>query len=230
MVRFGKFEALTSGGRITVARPGSVVLSPVVLALLILAAVAPATMAVAQDDQAVLDRYLQEIEQRISENNLEGARDKLNEALTANLRDESLELIHGQLRLLESLNQSGSPSLAAASDGNNGLTEFDKTAATDLLDSLRVAMENGELDKVRLFVDATPQANSLLNAVFEQYTAMRVEVSAPETDAATQTFTATLEFKELTTKDGDTAFPAQAWKSHRLRVVRSNGIWQKVLW
>ncbi len=205
--------------------------------------------AIAQSDEALLDQYILEIEQLITANDLEGARDKLNEAQTANLRDESLDMIQGQLRLLESLNDSNpaianqiainpdnnldvsiQPVVAAAIDEDKRLTEIDKIAATDLLDSLRVAMENGELDKVRLFTDPTPKINSLLEAVFNNYAAVRVEVSPPVADDSSQTYLATLEFKELTTKDGDTAFPATAWKTHRLRIVKSDGSWQKVLW
>lgn len=233
MVRYGQFDALSSSGCFAVVRFRSAIapvvktVAPAAKVLVFVASVVSASIAVAQDNPDLLDQYLLQIEKHISENDLEGARDKLNEALTADLRDESLELIHGQLRLLESLNQSGGPAVAAA---GSGLTEFDEIAATDLLDSLRVAMENGELDKVRLFIEPTPKTDSLLSAVFNSYTAMRVEVSPPTADAATQSFKATLEFKEFTTKDGDTAFPAQAWKTHRLRVVKSNGTWQKVLW
>ena len=233
MVRYGQFDALSSSGCFAVVRFRSAIapvvktVAPAAKVLVFVASVVSASIAVAQDNPDLLDQYLLQIEKHISENDLEGARDKLNEALTADLRDESLELIHGQLRLLESLNQSGGPAVAAA---GSGLTEFDKIAATDLLDSLRVAMENGELDKVRLFIEPTPKTDSLLSAVFNSYAAMRVEVSPPTADAATQSFKATLEFKEFTTKDGDTAFPAQAWKTHRLRVVKSNGTWQKVLW
>ena len=233
MVRYGQFDALSSSGCFAVVRFRSAIApvvktgAPAAKVLVFVASVVSASIAVAQDNPDLLDQYLLQIEKHISENDLEGARDKLNEALTADLRDESLELIHGQLRLLESLNQSGGPAVAAA---GSGLTEFDEIAATDLLDSLRVAMENGELDKVRLFIEPTPKTDSLLSAVFNSYAAMRVEVSPPTADAATQSFKATLEFKEFTTKDGDTAFPAQAWKTHRLRVVKSNGTWQKVLW
>ena len=233
MVRYGQFDALSSSGCFAVVRfrsaiaPDAKTMLPAVKVIILVASVVSASLAVARDNPDLLDQYLLQIEKHISENDLEGARDKLNEALTADLRDESLELIHGQLRLLESLNQSGGPAVAAA---GSGLTEFDKIAATDLLDSLRVAMENGELDKVRLFIEPTPKTDSLLSAVFNSYAAMRVEVSPPTADAATQSFKATLEFKEFTTKDGDTAFPAQAWKTHRLRVVKSNGTWQKVLW
>lgn len=233
MVRYGQFDALSSSGCFAVVRFRSAIapvvktVAPAAKVLVFVASVVSASIAVAQDNPDLLDQYLLQIEKHISENDLESARDKLNEALTADLRDESLELIHGQLRLLESLNQSGGPAVAAA---GSGLTEFDEIAATDLLDSLRVAMENGELDKVRLFIEPTPKTDSLLSAVFNSYAAMRVEVSPPTADAATQSFKATLEFKEFTTKDGDTAFPAQAWKTHRLRVVKSNGTWQKVLW
>ena len=203
------------------------------------------TWAQSEGEQALLDQYLTEIESLISANDLEGARDKLAEAQTANLRDESLDIVQSQLRLLESLNQSSNPSVnSSALNGpalnDNGptiaaatagvLTEADKSAARDLLDSLRVAMENGELDKVKLFTEPTPRTDSLLKAVFNNYAAMRVELSPPEPDEESKSFIATLEFKEFTTKDGDTAFPAEAWKTHRLRVVRSDGSWQKVLW
>lgn len=183
-----------------------------------------------QDDQIVLDQYLVEIERLISVNDLEGARDKLAQAASANLRDESLEIVHSQLRLLESLNASNQPTAADNSSLNGELTDQDMLAAVDLLDSLRIAMENGELEQVRQFSEATPQTASLLNAVFQNYAAMKVNVSSPEADNDTQTFLATLEFKELTTLDGNTAFPAQAWKTHRLRIIKSEGAWQKVLW
>ena len=91
-------------------------------------------------------------------------------------------------------------------------------------------MENGELDKVRLFTEPTPETDSLLEAVFNNYAAMMVVLSAPEPDEDNQSFLATLEFKELTTKNGDTAFPGNAWKTHNLRVVKSEGSWQKVIW
>ena len=193
--------------------------------LCIIAALQPWTVQ-AQDKQALLDQYLIEIEELISANDLEGARNKLLEAQSANLRDESLEIVQSQLRLLDSLNQTSS----SIADNNGRLTEQDKIAAKDLLDSLRVAMENGELDKVRLFTEPTPETNSLLDAVFNNYAAMQIEVSQPEADDSSQSFLATLEFKELTTKDGDKAFPAQSWKTHRLRIVKSDGSWQKVLW
>lgn len=206
MVRFGKIEAITTTCCVVIALQ-----SPIALT---------------QGDQAQLEQYLQEIEQLISDNNIEGARNKLTEALAEDLRDESLDVVQGQLRLLESLNDSNN----VAVESGGALTATDKTAATDLLDSLRVAMENGELEKVRLFTDPTPKTDSLLTAVFDNYAAMRIEVSPPEADEETQSFLATLEFKELTTKNGDTAFPAQAWKTHRLRIIRSEGSWQKVLW
>lgn len=227
MVRFGKAGAVVNGFLFAIA-------------LLSCSLLPHTSVAQGDTDQALLDQYLLEIERLISANDLEGARNKLTEAMTANLRDESLELVQSQLRLLESLNSSpaansdsvgadsGEPGIAAATAG--GLTAADRTAATDLLDSLRVAMENGELEKVRLFTDPTPQTDSLLDAVFNNYAAMRIEVSQPEADEETQSFLATLEFTELTTKDGDTAFPAQAWKTHRLRIVKSEGSWQKVLW
>jgi len=199
-------------------------------------------------DSALLDQYLAEIESLISANDLEGAKAMLAEALTANLRDESLEMVQSQLRLLESLNASTqnlaipAAGSASTSDGsianrianietvNSGLTDQDVIDATDLLDSLRVAMENGEIDKVKLFTDPTPGTESLLEAVFKNYAAVQIEVSPPEADGDNQSFLATLEFKELTTRDGDTAYPAQAWKTHRVRIVKSDGSWQKVLW
>jgi len=225
MVRFGKIRAIVNGFLFAVTLLSSSLL--------------PQTSAAqGATDQALLDQYLLEIESLISANDLEGARNKLTEAMTANLRDESLELVQSQLRLLESLNDGpgadssiaapSEPGIAAATSGR--LSAADRTAATDLLDSLRVAIENGELEKVRLFTEPTPQTNSLLDAVFNNYAALRVEVSEPEADEETQSFLATLEFTELTTKDGDTAFPAQAWKTHRLRIVKSEGSWQKVLW
>jgi|GEM_PF-3981977 len=187
--------------------------------------------ALAQDDDALLDQYLLEIEELISTNDLEGARNKVTDALTADLRDERLEVVLGQLRLLEALNTTAdTPELIEAVSINGALSERDAIAATDLLDSLRIAIENGELAKVRLFTDTTERTDSLLDAVFDNYAAIRVEVTAPEAEEETQSFLATLEFKELTTKEGDTAFPAQAWKQHRLRIIKSDGSWQKILW
>ena len=181
------------------------------------------------DDQALLDKYLVEIERLISENNLEAARDKLAEASSANLRDESLETIQGQLRLLENLNAS-TDSQPTTSSTALPLPENSKLAAVDLLDSLRVAMENGQLDQVRQFSDASPQTDSLLQAIFDGYTAMKVSVSDPLADNDNQSFSATLEFIELTTRDGNTAFPADAWKTLNLRVIKSDDGGQKIEW
>lgn len=181
------------------------------------------------DDQALLDKYLVEIERLISENNLEAARDKLAEASSANLRDESLETIQGQLRLLENLNAS-TDSQPTTSSTALPLPENSKLAAVDLLDSLRVAMENGQLDQVRQFSDASPQTDSLLQAIFDGYTAMKVSVSDPQADNDNQSFSATLEFIELTTRDGNTAFPADAWKTLNLRVIKSDDGGQKIEW
>jgi len=198
------------------------------LLALLLTTATPA--AAQQSDQALLDEYLAEIERLITSNDLEGARDKLAEATLANLEDESLEIINSQLRLLESLNASNQNVSSRQRDASSKLTAQDKLAAMDLLDSLRVAMENGELGRVQSFSEATPGTNSLLTAVFENYSSLKVQVSEPEPDNETDSFLATLEFTELTTKDGDTAFPAQGWKTHRLRIVKSDGIWQKVHW
>ena len=181
------------------------------------------------DDQALLDKYLVEIERLISENNLEAARDKLAEASSANLRDESLETIQGQLRLLENLNAS-TDSQPTSSSTAQPSSENSKLAAVDLLDSLRVAMENGQLDQVRQFSDASPQTDSLLQAIFDGYTAMKVSVSDPQADNDNQSFSATLEFIELTTRDGNTAFPADAWKTLNLRVIKSDDGGQKIEW
>ena len=181
------------------------------------------------DDQALLDKYLVEIERLISENNLEAARDKLAEASSANLRDESLETIQGQLRLLENLNAS-TDSQSTSSSTALPLSENNKLAAVDLLDSLRVAMENGQLNQVRQFSVASPRTDSLLQAIFDGYTAMKVSVSDPQADNDTQSFLATLEFIELTTRDGNTAFPADAWKTLNLRVIKSDDGGQKIEW
>ena len=190
-------------------------------------------------DQALLDEYLVEIERLISENKLEAARDKLAEANSANLRDESLDTIQGQLRLLESLNATANsqPAISptaqattAQTSGTQPLSENKRLAAADLLDSLRVAMENGQLDQVRQFSDTSPRTNSLLQAVFDGYTSMKVSVSAPQADNNTQSFLATLEFLELTTKDGSTAFPADAWKTHDLRIITADDGGQKIEW
>ena len=55
------------------------------------------TWAQSEGEQALLEQYLTEIESLISANDLEGARDKLAEAQTANLRDESLDIVQSQL-------------------------------------------------------------------------------------------------------------------------------------
>ena len=218
MKRFKKTVAVT--GKTHLSGSGLIAMA---LATTLVAALP--NLAAAQSDQLLLDEYLTEIERLISGNDLEGARDKLAEATLANLEDESLEIINSQLRLLESLNTSNQQP-----QSNGQLTQQDKLAAIDLLDSLRVAMENGELGKVQTFSEATPKTNNLLAAVFENYSALRIKVSDPEPDNATDSFLATLEFTELTTKDGNTAFPAQGWKTHRLRIIKSDGRWQKVLW
>ena len=132
----------------------------VTTALTVVAAMLPGSATAQASDPDLLDRYLTEIEQLITNNDLEGARDKLAEATSADLQDESLEMINSQLRLLESLNSD-----ATVITNNGKLTDADKLAATDLLDSLRVAIENGELGKVQRFTESTPATESLLSLI-----------------------------------------------------------------
>jgi len=218
-------HALSSGLLMAFTAQTSMRRTGILVALVLYCATASSVFA----QQGTLDQYLEEIEILIAADDLEGARDKLAEAAAANLRDESLEMAHTRLRLLESLNESNAPDSPTSAD-NRLLTDLDMLAAIDMLDSLRVAIENGELDKVKNFSDTTPATESLLNAIFANYSAVQIEVSRPEADQATKTFLATLSFKELKTKNGDIAYPADAWKSHQLRVIRSNGGWQKVQW
>jgi len=208
------------------------------------------TFAIADEELEIL---LLQIEQLISANDLAGAKAKLAEADTANLKDESLEVIQSQLRLLESLNTADQESGNSASTGTiteatpvasqgaanqtsparvagQPLTASDQLAAVDLLDSLRIAVESGEIAKVRQLSTTREEIDSLLNAVFNNYSSVKIEVSEPIPNYDNQSFDATLEFVELQTKEGNVAFPAQAWKTHNLRIVETDGNWNKVLW
>jgi len=199
------------------------------------------TFAIADEELEIL---LLQIEQLISANDLAGAKAKLAEADTANMKDESLEVIQSQLRLLESLNsadtaaaeatpvvsQSAASETSLARDAGRTLTAVDQLAAVDLLDSLRIALESGEIDKVRQLSATREEIDSLLNAVFNNYSSVTIEVSEPIPNSDNQSFDATLEFVELQTKEGNVAFPAQAWKTHNLKIVDTDGNWNKVLW
>jgi len=170
------------------------------------------TFAIADEELEIL---LLEIEQLILANDLAGAKAKLAEADTANLKDESLEVIQSQLRLLESIKtdeESATPvttqsaGASVTTGAGQNLTASDQLAAVDLLDSLRIALESGEINKVRQLTTARQEIDSLLNAVFNNYSSVDIEVSKPTPNSDNNSFDATLEFVELLTKEGNVAY------------------------
>lgn len=184
------------------------------------------SIATAQDQQN-LDTAIEEIDQLISAEDITTAKEKLSEIMTLGIRDERIDMLNGRLRLFDSMGtEPAKPSL----DQSSAITQQDRLTATDLFDSLRVALENGELNQITEFSEPSQSTSALLQALFANYATMEIKLSDTSTDATSQSFFATLEFVELKTDSGDTAYPADAWKTHELRVTKTPGDWRKVRW
>jgi hypothetical protein len=189
-------------------------------------------MAFAGHAQNSLDDIVQQIDTLIALDQLESAREKLTTAREMNLRDERLDVLESRLNLFDNLEL---PSLSTtietipAVPAGNSL-DVDRVIVTDLLDSLKIALENGELDKVNELSDSSEKTNALLTAVFQNYANVTTRLSDVIRDESTDSFFATLEFLELKTFDGDIAYPAENWNLHELRITKSSGEWQKIRW
>ena len=168
--------------------------------------------------QLDLDSVIDEIDQLISSESFDKAKQKLTDTLSLGIRDERLDMLSGRLKLFSSMNH------------QSDHVPEDQTIATDLFDSLKVALENGDFSQITEFTDPSQSTSALLQALFTNYAAVEVKLSDTTTDTAQQNFFATLEFVQLTTANGDIAYPADAWKAHELRVTKSPGDWRKVRW
>lgn len=187
------------------------------------------TFHVLAQSQIDMDAVINEIDQHISTENFTLAQEKLTELMALGIRDERIDMLSGRLKLFDSIDKNtivAKPSLANSS----ALTQRDKITATDLFDSLRIALENGELKQVTELSEPSESTRALLQALFTSYAALEIKLSDISTDKASNSFLATLEFIELKTKNGDTAYPADAWKTQELRVTKSPGEWRKVRW
>ncbi len=176
----------------------------------------------AQDQQSKLDFFIDEIDQLIATEDFDSAQTKLSELMSLNIRDERIEVLNGRLRLSKSFSDTSSPGLP--------LTTQDQLTVTNLFDSLKLALENGEKQQVDEYSETSKETQELLNALFDNYATIQVSLSELEKDESSQSFFATLEFIELKTDSGDTAYPADAWRTHQLRVTKSKTGWRKVNW
>ena len=182
--------------------------------------------------QNSLDDIILQIDSLIALDQLKSARAKLTAAREMNMRDERLDVLESRLNLFDNLEL---PSLSNTIDTLPAVPagdslDVDRVIVTDLLDSLKIALENGELDKVNELSESTEKTDALLTAVFQNYANVTTQLSEVILDESTDSFFATLEFLELTTFDGDIAYPAENWNLHELRITKSSGEWQKIRW
>ena len=184
-----------------------------------LAAVLLSASAICTANQS-LDDYIAEIDQLMSSDLLDGARQKIRQAKSLDIYDERLVILESRLRLLESLDTA--PTIPVK--GSN------QAAANYLVNTISRAVESGEINKVSEVSEFSANTRSLLNALYTQYTGLRVEVSYPLPNLTGNGFTSTLQIIELKTDDGDIAFPAPAWSTHEIQVTKSSDDNLKAFW
>ena len=189
-------------------------------------------ISLAGNAQDSLDEIIQVIDQLIADDQLESARSKLAGARSQKFKDERLDVLESRLNLFDNLEV---PSLSTTIDtisveSTETNLATDRAIVTDLLDSLKVALENGELEKVQQLSESSEQTQALLTALFQNYQNVSTRMSELVLDEASQSFFATLEFLELKTFEGDVAYPADNWNLHELRITKTAGEWQKISW
>jgi len=153
--------------------------------------------------------YVASIDRLIASEQYEAARAKLSEARARNIENEDLALLERQLALLESIEQP----VGAYGGG--------QLRASQMVDQLRSAVESGELARVKTVSATNGPTEALLSELYNQYAGVRVKVSYPLPDPLTGGFSSTLEILELETRDGDRAYPAPSWSSHKLSIEKS---------
>lgn len=179
----------------------------------------------AQDQQSRLDFFIDEIDQLIATEEFDSAQSKLSELISRNIRDERIEVLNSRLRLSKSISDTSSLATAGLA-----ITAQDQATVINLFNSLKLALENGEKQQVSEYSETSKETQQLLNALFDNYATIQISLSELEKDESSLSFFATLEFIQLKTASGDTAYPADAWKTHQLRVTKSKTGWRKVNW
>ena len=169
-----------------------------------------------------MDSAFEQIDLLISEENFTGAREQLSEIIAREVRDERIEIYHSRLRLFDSIE----PPLP----GTLTLSAQDAVTATDLFDSLKIALENGRIEQITQLSEPSTATTTLIQALLKNYSNIETTLTATKVDSESNSFFATLEFVEFKTKNGDTAFPSATWKEQTLRVTKTNSQWQKVHW
>lgn len=167
-----------------------------------------------------LDSYIDEIDQLMSSDQLDTAKQRLRQAKSLDIYDERLVILEGRMRLLESLDTTSSIPVS----GSN------QAAANYLVNTISRAVESGEISKVGEVSNFSAQTRTLLNALYTQYNGLRVKVSYPLPNLTGNGFTSTLQIIELKTGDGDIAYPAPAWSTHQIQVNKSGDDNLKAYW
>lgn len=174
---------------------------------------------VAANTESDIDSAFDRIDLLISEEKFTSARQQLSEIIARQVRDERIEIYQSRLRLFHSL----TPKKVS-------LSAQDAVTANDLFDSLKIAIENGRIQQINQLSETSAGTTALIKALLQNYTDIETRLSAVTVDTETNSFFATLEFIELKTVSGDTAYPSAAWKDQKLRVTKTNTQWQKVHW
>lgn len=192
------------------------------------------SFALAGNAQISVDEMVGAIDQLIAQDQLESAKEQLAAARELKMKDERLDILERRLALFDTLEvpalNTTIETIPSASSNPDTTPDLDRVIVADLLDSLIVALENGELDKVQQLSESSEQTDALLKALFANYANVTTRTSELVLDEASQSFFATLEFLELKTFDGDIAYPAENWNLHELRIEKSSGEWQKIRW
>jgi hypothetical protein len=186
----------------------------------LVAAVAIAVFSASGIANEQLENYIDDIDRLMSSDRLDAAREKIREAKSLDIYDERLVILESRLRLLESLDATPSIPVKGAS----------QAAANYLVNTIGRAVESGQISQVSEVSEFSAQTRALLNALYEQYSDLTVEVSYPLPNLTGNGFTSTLQIIELRTSEGDIAFPAPAWSSHQIQVTRSSDDNLKAYW
>lgn len=167
-----------------------------------------------------LDGYIDEIDQLMSSDLLDAARQKIRQAKALDIYDERLVILESRLRLLQSLDTA--PAIPVS--GSN------QAAANYLVNTISRAVESGQISRVSEVSEFSANTRNLLNALFAQYAKLRVKVSYPLPNLTGNGYTSTLQIVELMTADGNIAFPSPAWSTHEIQVTKSSDENLKAFW
>jgi len=108
-----------------------------------------------------MDSAFEQIDLLISEENFTGAREQLSEIIAREVRDERIEIYHSRLRLFDSIE----PPLP----GTLTLSAQDAVTATDLFDSLKIALENGRIEQITQLSEPSTATTTLIQALLKNY-------------------------------------------------------------